>query len=216
MKRPATATYALLGLLAIKSWTSYELTRQARRSLRYLWPTSEAHLYREQKRLAKLGWATATEEMVGRRPRKRYSITPEGRAALHEWADSPPEPPRFEVEGIVRSFFGDQGSVEALAASLRTTSQQSREMLDDMLGFVDEYLEDGGPFPDRLHVIALAVEIITDLLGALEERFESAADEVDDWATTEGRGLDAATRDRLEGVRRRHRRTADHALERPM
>lgn len=208
MKKPSTATYALLGLLAVRSWTGYELTRQARRSLRYLWPASEAHLYREQKRLVRLGWAAAEQEMVGRRPRKRYSITPEGRAALQGWAGSPPQPPGFEVEGIVRTFFGDQGSVEALAASMRTTSDQARQMLDEMLGFVDEYLENGGPFPHRLHVIALAVEIITDLLGTLEEFFQRAADEVDTWDTTQHRGLDTATRNRLQEIRRRHQRTA--------
>ena len=30
MTTPSTATYALLGLLAVQSWTGYELTQQAR------------------------------------------------------------------------------------------------------------------------------------------------------------------------------------------
>ena len=38
--------------------TGYELTQQVRRSLRFVWPSSEGHLYREQKRLLELGWAT--------------------------------------------------------------------------------------------------------------------------------------------------------------
>jgi hypothetical protein len=29
----------------VRSWTGYELTRQVHRSLRFIWPTSEGHLY---------------------------------------------------------------------------------------------------------------------------------------------------------------------------
>jgi PadR family transcriptional regulator, regulatory protein AphA len=206
-QKPSTATYALLGLLGVQSWTGYELARQAHRSLRYIWPTSEAHLYREQKRLVRLGWATATSESVGRRPRKRYAITDEGRAALEQWAVSEPQPPWFEVEGIVRVFFGDQASVQSLEDSMRATSRLARERLDDMLDFVDDYLETGGPFPERLHVVSIAVEVITELLGTLDIFFGSTADEVADWNTTKGRGLDGATRDRLERVRARHPRS---------
>jgi PadR family transcriptional regulator, regulatory protein AphA len=205
-KRPSTATYALLGLLAVRSWTGYELAGQAHRSLRYIWPTSEAHLYREQKRLVRLGWATADSELVGRRPRTRYSITAQGRAALREWAETEPGAPGFEVEGIVRTFFCDMGSVDALASSMRSTSRQARERIDDLLGFVEEYLETGGAFPDRLHVVALALEVVTDLLGTVETYFERTAHEVERWDTAEGRGLDSATRARLEAIRQRHRR----------
>ena len=204
-KKPSTATYALLGLLAVNSWTGYELTRQAHRSLRYIWPTSEAHLYREQKRLVTMGWAVAESDPVGRRPRTRYSITRAGRAAFRKWTTTQPEPPRFEVEGIVRTFFGDLGSVEALATSMRATSVQSRQMLDELLEFVDEYLDTGGPFPDRLHVVSLVLEVITELLATLEVTFQRAADEVDAWTTTKDRGLDAATRTRLEQIRDRYR-----------
>ena len=72
MAEPTTTTYALLGLLAVKSWTGYELTQQARRSLRYAWPSSEANLYREQQRLVRMGWATVEAEAVGDRTRCRH------------------------------------------------------------------------------------------------------------------------------------------------
>jgi DNA-binding PadR family transcriptional regulator len=66
----------------VRSWTGYELTRQVHRSLRFIWPTSEGHLYREQKRLVTLGWAVVERERTGRRARNRYTITPAGREAL--------------------------------------------------------------------------------------------------------------------------------------
>ena len=57
MSSASPTTYGLLGLLAVRSWTGYELTRQVRRSLRFVWSSSEGHLYREQKRLVERGWA---------------------------------------------------------------------------------------------------------------------------------------------------------------
>ena len=71
-------------MLAVRSWTGYELTRQVRRSLRFIWPTSEGHLYREQKRLVSLGWAVVEQEQAGRRARNRYTITAAGRAMFPE------------------------------------------------------------------------------------------------------------------------------------
>lgn len=204
--RATTAAYALLGLLAIQPWTGYELTRQAQRSLRYIWPTSEAHLYREQKRLVRLGWAAAESEVVGRRPRTRYTITEAGRAALREWAATEPTVPMFEIEGIVRLFFGDLAEVGSLEASMRTTATQARARLDEVLGFVDEFLDTGGPFPHRLHVVSMVVEIMGDLLAVVEGDFTRMGDEVAAWDTTADHGLDGETRARLERIRARHRR----------
>ena len=198
------ASFAVLGLLAVKPWTGYELAQQAHRSLRYIWPTSEAHLYREQKRLVRLGWASAEQESVGRRPRTRYSITEEGRAALEAWAATEPGYPGFEVEGNVRLFFGDHMSVEALESSMRSTAAKARERLDEMLGFVEDYLDTGGPFPHRNHVVSMVIEIMTALLAVIEEKFATGADEIAEWDTTKDRGLDAATRQRLEQIKERH------------
>lgn len=212
-------TYALLGLLAVKPWTGYELTQQARRSLRYAWPSSEAHLYREQKRLVHIGWARVEREQVGRRSRNRYEITKEGRRALREWLETPPAPPLLEIEAIVRTFFGDQGGREALVQSMRITAQDARAGRDDLVAMVEDYLETGGPFPDRLHVIALAADLITGLLSRIDEFFDDAATEVSEWADTRGLGMTDATRARLEAIVARHhaapaRRAAGSARKR--
>lgn len=224
MTSSSQATYGLLGLLATRPWTGYELTRQVRRSLRFVWQFSEGHLYREQKRLVQLGWATVDEEPAGRRSRKRYTITPAGREALAAWLDTEPEEPHFRVEGVMRAFFADHGSTTALEASLRSTGASARTMLEEMLGFVEEYLEEGGPlsmleggvdrgefhgrpmFPERLHSVALAIECTTRLLATVEEFCEETADEVSHWPSPRDPSLTGATRARLERVRERHRR----------
>jgi len=216
------ATYGLLGLLATRSWTGYELTRQYRRSLRFVWPTSEAHLYREQRRLVELGWATVEQEPAGRRTRKRYTITPSGRVALRRWLATEPGEPLFQVEGILRTFHGDQAGSTELAAAMRSTADHAGRMLTEMLGFVDEYLAEGGPldmletgrrgdfrgrpmFPERLHVVAAAIDVTTRLLHELEDFFTETADEVAAWPGPHDRRLTARTRARLEAIRDRGR-----------
>ena len=46
-----TTSYAVLGLLALRSWTGYELVQQARRSLAFCWPKEDSVLYEEPRRL---------------------------------------------------------------------------------------------------------------------------------------------------------------------
>ena len=101
ISRPTATSFALLGLLGVKPWTAYELVAQTRRSLHYVWPRSEAHLYAELKRLVERGHATA-EVVEGRgRQRTRYTITPLGRAALEAWLATEPAPPMLEIEGVL-------------------------------------------------------------------------------------------------------------------
>lgn len=228
MADPSPHTYGLLGMLAVRPWTSYELTRQVRRSLQFIWPTSEGHLYREQGRLVKLGWARVEEEPAGLRTRKRYSITKKGRRALAEWLSTEPQQPILQVEGIMRTFFADQGSPAQLVASMEATSRDARAMLDELLGFVDEYLEEGGPmsmieadrsgpgtvreefrgrlmYPERLHVVAMSIDVITQLLETIDLFFAAAADEVSSWSDTTDSALAPRTRQRLEDIRARGR-----------
>lgn len=225
-KRTSPTTYGLLGLLAVRSWTGYELTQQLQRSLRYVWSASEGHLYREQTHLVDLGWATVTDEPAGERTRKRYTITRDGREALSEWLATEPGEPHFEIEGVLRLFYGDQGSVSDLTASMESTARSARIMLDEMSTIADDYLAEGGPlsmleaglggpgeerleyqgrpqYPERLHVIALVIDITTRLLAELDSFFTETAEETSGWVNPTHPDLTTATRQRLETIRDR-------------
>ncbi len=232
MTSASPATYGLLGMLAVRPWTGYELTQQVRRSLRFVWPSSEGHLYREQRRLVELGWARVEEEPAGQRSRKRYSITPAGRAALEAWLSTEPEEPHFQVEGILRTFFGSHGSSADLVASMRSTAESARSMVAELMGFVDEYLEPGGPlamlehgtagqefhgrpvFPERLHVVALALDVTTELLEGLDRFFSEAAEQAETWPSPEDPSITPATRTRLEAIRARNHQAGSPSMER--
>lgn len=113
-----TTTYAVLGLLAIKPWTTHELVQQVNFSLRRIWPRAQSKLYEEPKKLVALGYAEAQEEWVGRRRRTRYTITEKGRKALRSWLAMPGDGPSLEFEQLLKIDFADSGSKQDILANL--------------------------------------------------------------------------------------------------
>jgi len=197
---PSATTYALLGLLALRPHTGYELTRQVRTSVSLVWPASESNLYREQHRLVRLGWAGVAAEPAGRRTRKRYTITELGRRELGAWLASPPTPPTLDVEAFVRLWLADQGTVDDLTGALRATATSARATIAAAATLAERYLAGEGAFESRAHLNALAGEMLVDTLGALADRCERAVTEVSGWPTTRDRGLDEETRARLRRI----------------
>src|SRR5215467_6506332 len=104
-----TTSYAVLGLLAVKPWSSYELTQQMDRSLGRVWPRAVSKLYEEPKKLASHGLADSVPEQNGQRTRALYTITEKGREALAEWLQHPGDGPTLEFEQLLKVFFADNG-----------------------------------------------------------------------------------------------------------
>src|SRR4051795_8461310 len=147
MARPTTTTttttaQAVLGLLSLRSWTTYELAKQVQRSLGWFWPRAERKLYDEPKRLVAEGLASSESEMTGARPRTVYAVTRRGRTALRRWLDEPPAPPSLEFEGMIKVFFADAGTLEQLRATLTSIAETAGERLADLEVKVGE-LESG-------------------------------------------------------------------------
>lgn len=131
-----TTSYALLGLLNIRPWTTYELAKQVQRSLGWFWPRAERKLYEEPKRLVERGLATAASESTGKRPRTVYSITADGRRALKRWLDEAPAAPALEFEALVKVFFADGGSLAQLRATLDRVEHEATERRDVLRGMI--------------------------------------------------------------------------------
>jgi hypothetical protein len=158
-------------------------------------------------------------EPAGRRTRQRYAITRTGRSALRAWLASEPEEPHLQIEGVLRAFYADSASPKVLAASMRSTAASASAMLAELHGFVDEYLAEGGPLdmlegqtrsrsfagremhPQRLHSVALALDVTTQLLAIVQEFFASTAAEVDNWPSTTSAEVTPSSRARLEQIR---------------
>jgi DNA-binding PadR family transcriptional regulator len=133
-----TTSYALLGLLNIRPWTTYELAKQVQRSLGWFWPRAERKLYDEPKRLVERGLATATSETTGKRPRTVYAITADGRKALKRWLDEAPAAPTLEFEALVKVFFADGGSLAQLLTTLDRIERDATARRDVLRGMIAE------------------------------------------------------------------------------
>src|SRR5438874_740546 len=113
-----TTSYAILGLLAVKPWTTHELVQQVDKSMRRFWPRAQSKLYEEPKKLVAHGLARATDDSVGRRRRTRYTITAKGRRALAAWLREPGAGPSLEFEQLLKIMFADSGTKADVVANL--------------------------------------------------------------------------------------------------
>jgi PadR family transcriptional regulator AphA len=76
-----TTRCAILGELALRDWSSYELTRWMRRTVRWFWPRAESAIYAEVRRLPAEGLAQCRTEPAAdgsSRTRTVYTVTDAG------------------------------------------------------------------------------------------------------------------------------------------
>ena len=173
----STTSYAILGLLSLRSWTTYELAEQMRRALGQFWPRAESGIYTEPKKLVALGYAKSTEELVGKRPRMRYDITPAGRKELKKWIPTPGAPPVIEFESMIKIFFAEAATKADLLTTLRSIKEANEDAAVAVSAPSYEYLEDRGRFPERLPWLVVA--------GRFIDEFEQLVDRWSTWAINE-------------------------------
>jgi len=188
-----TSSFAVLALLDLKPWTGYELTHQAQRSLRYAWPKSERLLYSEPKKLVELGFATVHQEDKGSRTRNVYTITEDGRQALNDWTSTRTQPPRFEIEALLRVLFADHGSRDDVLGALDELESDIGDHHQAIVELMGSYLDGGHPFPERTHLSVLFATFQIEMFKNIERWIEFARDEIDDWPTTQDLGMTPRT-----------------------
>jgi DNA-binding PadR family transcriptional regulator len=204
--RLGTTSYAVLSLLATRPMSAYAVARQYPRSMRWSWPLSQAHLYSEPKRLAAAGLVRVKRVPAGPlRTRQEFHITPKGRRALARWMATPPGAPELNHELMLRVGFADNGTVADLHAALDAAESKLAQLYADGIEQVEGYLADGGPFPERMHLIALASDFNARFLELCHDWIDDVRAEATEWSTTVGLGPTERTRRRLVAILRRAR-----------
>src|SRR4051812_25331471 len=176
-----TTSYAILGLLAVKPWTTYELAQQMGRALGQFWPRAESKLYEEPKKLVAHGMAKAAKETVGKRTRTVYSITPKGRKALAAWVPTPSAGPALEFEALVKVFFAEHGSKDDLLATIDGVRDWRAERERTSAGISRAYLDGKGQFPERLPWLILAGQFLQEFTDMVGRWAEWASEVVESW-----------------------------------
>ena len=174
-------SYALLGLLNLQPWTTYELAQQMDRTLNRLWPRARSKVYEEPKKLVTHGLAKASPGSVGRRPRTVYSITAKGRRALAAWLAVDASGPVFESEHLLKAFFADAGSRDDLLRTLHGLRAWAHERTLVNIAVGRAYLDGAAPFPDRAAVNTVVGRFLDDYLACLDDWAVWATAVVDQW-----------------------------------
>ena len=181
MKKLSTTSYAILGLLALRPWSAYELSQQMRRNIGEFWPRAERGIYDEPKNLVAHGYATATDEQTGRRTRTVYAITAAGRRAYRAWLAEESAPPQFESEAVLRIAFAEHGTTRAALATLAALRAQAADRRRFTTDIARDYVEGRGLYPDRVHTISLVVRFFSDYYTLLERWAGWASGEIEAW-----------------------------------
>jgi PadR family transcriptional regulator, regulatory protein AphA len=181
-RRTATTANALLGLLALRDeWSTWELTAQLRRNMRFFWPRAESQIYEEAKRLVERGLARGRQEFTGRRPRTTYRITPAGRRALKAWLATPPRATALECEPLLRILLADFSTREQLDGALAQLRADADAILSVGRTVGAEYLAGTAPFQDQVHVRALVFDFLSHHALMLRDWADRTARVFEDW-----------------------------------
>lgn len=189
----STTSYSILGYLAVRPWSAYELAKQMGRTFHHFWPRAESGIYREVKRLVEGGLAAAEGEHVGRRARTRYDITPLGRQRLEAWLAEPRSDGFLEAEGLVRVLFADHGSKDSLQRTLTAMAEDAHTRGELMVQLLRLYATGKGDFPRRTHINLLIAQFIVDFAVMVDEWSIWASEQVETWPAVNERDPDGAT-----------------------
>jgi PadR family transcriptional regulator AphA len=194
MRRTATTSNAILGLLALRPrWSTWELATQLGRNMRFFWPRAESRIYDEARALGATGLARATRTMHGRRQRTTYAITAAGRRRVREWMATPPRATALECEPMLRVLLADLGTTEELLAAIAQVRRDGEAVLAVGRLVGAEYLAGTAPFQDDVHARALVFDFLSHHALALIDWSRRAEAAVAAWAdATDDERADAA------------------------
>lgn len=97
--------YLILGLLILSPMTGYELQQFIRKNLALICSHSAGSVQTALSKLEKSGKVASSETVAGKRRKKTFSITEEGRAAFSAWVAQPMRAGRGKNMELSRLFF---------------------------------------------------------------------------------------------------------------
>lgn len=122
-------SYALLGMLATREMSGYDIKAFADETVRHFWAISYGQIYPELRQLEQLGLVESQEAAVGGRRRTVYRPTERGREELEAWLGEPVEATmEIRDELLLRFFFSEHGTPEDRERLLLAMVKRHRDM----------------------------------------------------------------------------------------
>ena len=172
----------ILGMLAARPRSGYEIKQLVDSSARFFWAASYGQIYPELRRLEEAGLIAGADSSQGARQRTVYRLTAAGRRAARAWIARPPEVFEMRDEGLLELFFA--GSIEPartaeIARERAATSRAKAAELRSIAEAVEETGRPDGPEaePDAGSLMVLRYGI--EMSEWTAEWFERAADDLE-------------------------------------
>ena len=140
--------HSILGLLATRPLTGYEIKKIFDDTLAHAWNAHDSQIYPELHRMEEQGLITVETTLDGRRQRRINKITPAGRAELQQWLESPQANRITRDDFLLRVFFFGLLSSQQQLAWL----DEEQVRLEAELDYADEVVSHFGsrrPKTDR-------------------------------------------------------------------
>jgi PadR family transcriptional regulator AphA len=123
-----TTEGVVLGLLAERERSGYDLLKRAEGSVAHMWSPAKSQLYAVLPRLVESGLARRRNVRQRSRPDKQvYRLTPKGREAVRHWLEA--APPKTWDELLLKVFFARLCSRAALLQQLEEYAGVQRALL---------------------------------------------------------------------------------------
>ncbi len=135
MARENKTKYAVLGLMAEKPVSGYDIKKAVEESLGNFWSESYGQIYPVIKQLTEEGFVIreAVETREGKPSRHVYTITDRGREKLRTWLLEPAEPHRERVEILLKLFFGKEIPISENIKHLQRFKEEHSALLEKYL-----------------------------------------------------------------------------------
>jgi DNA-binding PadR family transcriptional regulator len=168
MKKLSPTSYALLGLLARKPWSAYELNTHMQHSvLKAFWPRAASGVYTEPKKLVANKLARAKEEERNGRLRTVYTITAAGRKELLNWLASPTETyVSMSFEAMLKFLYAEAGDLETLNDTIDSIEDAALYQARAVLAGVKPVVELAGEDSAGMPYNGMALNFLADVTEA--------------------------------------------------
>jgi DNA-binding PadR family transcriptional regulator len=142
---------AILVLLTERPMTGYELAKTFDTSIGFFWRADHQQIYRELTRLRDRGHVQGREVLQSGKPNKLvYTLTPDGRAALRQWAARPSKASSIKDDLLVRLYALDSVDIDPLRADLMARQAYHRDRFSRFERILNKRFPDGTASPADL------------------------------------------------------------------
>lgn len=139
--------HGMLGLINLTPMTGYEIDKEFKESLQYIWQAKSSQIYSELDNMEKRGWLSSERVMQDEKPNRRvYSITENGKTELLDWLSKPEADVKTALTGknafLFRVLLAGSLSKEQSFALLRSFRDVCVARKTQQEGIRSEILED--------------------------------------------------------------------------